>query len=387
MAESLLIVPDQNAYLEALSDAQRQYPALRRGVSSDLLAMFGQMILDIRRDEGAGAITPERAEALSREVDRILRRFGSQANLLLTSGDGAIVRAGELVAGGHRAALTAAAQAAGVTGLRVAFDRIPERAVRLMAARKAAGGLSTTFKSLWEPHLSGIRGEIDSLLVSAVGRGVSADRATLELMYLLARDGDPDILAEIGSRGLRGRRTATALERLRPDLGGVQVKRLKELFVNARRIVVTETNQALSSAHIVASAESPVVALLLYSLSGRHAGLRTSPDVCDILAAHDVGYGPGLYRPEVFPSLPHPYCACFGRAVVRPASEWSKPKPSIIADPRTPGLASSKAIMTAAKTRGPGRRNLTPRYVARQTEMARRQIDASSRAYRELSTP
>jgi hypothetical protein len=126
----------------------------------------------------------------------------------------------------------------------------------------------------------------------------------------------------------------------RYGLSEVDTKALRTLLYDARRIQVSETNNALRAANDAAVSESPVVLATQWQRSGRHH----VPDVCDMLAETDAhGFGAGFYPAGRFPVAPHSHCACYaGRALFRRPSEWTDPKPA----PRPLSINPSDPIHT-----------------------------------------
>lgn len=374
----------ETTYQRVLLQMRQEY--IREGgmldnVRASYHRLFATMLLDLGRDLDRGIITPERAEGLRREIERVLREFVQRLLVALAGREGGFMaQAALMVAAAHQSAFAQANAIAG-TSLRPQFTGIPDRAVSLMLARSREGGLSTSFKSLIEYHYRQVAAELDTFLMSAVGRGVPWNRATLEFAAILARQ-DPDLQKALKGLGPRGGKLAKKIA----DLGEVDAEGLKaarELLFRARRIVIHETNQAHQAASLVASAESPVVALVKWTLSGRHAGLPSSPDVCDVVAAADVGYGPGLYRPEVAPSLLHPFCLCTAQPVTRPVSEWGDPKPAIRKPEGIP-LGLTERIMKGAVRPQSG--TLTPKRMQRAMDAANQYIGAAYGTWTQVST-
>ena len=182
---------------------------------------------------------------------------------------------------------------------------------------------------------------MDRFIASQVGLGVSAETSKRRLAFMLASGSngkiDPALMRALRTRGVAGRRFAQLLRRLEADPDNLgfktkgeareQLATARGLLWKSRRIMVSETNTAHSEAHREASIESPVVGYLRWNLSGRHAGLPSSPDVCDTLANRDLhGLGKGVYYPETYPIRPHPNCGCFQSFVLRPITEWGNDK-------------------------------------------------------------
>lgn len=67
-----------------------------------------------------------------------------------------------------------------------------------------------------------------------------------------------------------------------------------------------ETNEAYRQATVEAAAKKPWVLGLQFTLSHSHP----AEDICDDLAAADMGMGPGVYPVGQYPRTPHPNCMC-----------------------------------------------------------------------------
>ncbi len=345
----------------------------------DFYRLFAQFLLDLTRREGTAPLTPASAVELERWIKARLTDLTQYLHTQINGGsraNGTLRDAAELVTNGHLQATTEAAALAGVS-YSANYDRIPERTLRLMIMRSQAEGLSESFRSLLPLRTRELAGDIDTFLVHMVATGESWQSSTTRLAKILSRDNASvlDALGQLGPRGGRLRRFLKA-----EPLPEVDLKQAKQLLHRSRRIVITETNQAYHTSDIVASAASPVVLFLVWTLSGRHAGLPSSPDVCDLIALHDAGYGPGHYPPEICPSLLHPYCLCTTRKVLRPASQWRLPKPPIA---RPQGL-SRDAAETMLLGRA-GDRVPTSAFVRAQWQRANRKIFASYTTYQELA--
>src|SRR5690606_7061939 len=146
--------------------------------------------------------------------------------------------------------------------------------------------------------------------------------AAQRIMRSLAA-GDPYLRAVAENYGPRGGLTRAArLAGVQYDREAAQVAR--RLGYDAARIARTESAAAFREADSLAALRSPVVAGLQLRLSPRHPVW----DVCDVYATLDLyGLGAGVFPPGKVPVLPHPHCLCFLTPVLRPESEWGRPKP------------------------------------------------------------
>ncbi len=353
-----------DAYNEALLKARREAlggGGLRDEALRRLYREYAAMLVRLQADADAGLLSAERAAGLRRSIEQEMLRLEKRINRVL---DAAMQEAARLAAAGHEAGLAAASDAAGVT-VAHEFTNVPTRALEGMMRRRAYGG-AATFQTLVRRRLGGMAADVDALLSSGVARGISNEQLTKELGLLLSQD-DPQLHEAMKSLGPKGGRTLKAIQEgvVVPD---VQVRQAKSLLHDLRRIAVSEINSAYTEAHNLANAESPVVDLVQWTLSIRHASLGSSPDVCDIVAEADPhGYGPGIYHPETVPPLLHPYCQCWCRAVLRPPEEWGDPKrPAPI--PRE--ITEEEAGRILAKNTTERSRKITERFAAAQRERA-----------------
>ncbi|MDZ7658069.1 hypothetical protein [Fodinibius sp.] len=185
-------MPDYaDEYRRALLNARNQVLS-PRGVPKQayqgLMQLYARMISDINRDLGSETITGERAEQLERIITRRFNQLGEQAGVLFQRRRRQVA---EVAAQGHAEAINRATRAAGVSGISVSFNDIPDQALEVMMLRR--GLTARNFQSVIRRGLVSAADDIDQYLQSAVGRGVSADRAAKELAGILSR-GNDDVL-------------------------------------------------------------------------------------------------------------------------------------------------------------------------------------------------
>jgi hypothetical protein len=318
------------------------------------------MLVQIDRSTAAGLITAERAEALGRTVRAALQNLQDRLSNTLRRGT---LSAAETAALGHAEGVRAAATAAG-RELDVTFADVPERALELMQQRRDEG-IARNFQTLIGRHLQGAARQVDRYLSSAIGRGITYDAAGKELAALLAR-GDETLLETLRQVGPRG-------GRLRQGILGTDVSELPDieavrtLLFDARRIVITEMNTSFHESNRLAAAESPVVDLVRWTLSARHDGLPSSPDVCTVYAESDLhGYGPGLFHPASAPPHPHPFCACTLASITLPPERWGEERP--LPDVEQPSAEQMERELQRLADQGS--RTVTPAFAERQARMA-----------------
>lgn len=179
------------------------------------------------------------------------------------------------------------------------LDRYNQLNVRALASIASRTRNAATFRALVHRNMLDAAPDLDRLLQRAVARGVSATRVARDVEDLL-----------------RGNHPSLRAYDLRiNDLSG-----LRTVSYDARRIALTEVNNAMREANTVAMAASPIVAAMKWQLSGNHS----EPDECDELAnADEHGFGPGFYPPAEWPDAPHPHCGCYqGDVIFHPVDEW-----------------------------------------------------------------
>lgn len=325
------------------------------------------IILRIEADARAGVITAERAEELVRSVAAEMRRFGVQLQTAVTDG---VVEAAEAAARAHELALGAASRAAGIA-VSSSFAQVPRRALRGLMVRRGlelqGGGIAATYRTIINRNVAHAAEALDELLTSAVVRGEDYRRTTLDIARLLAGD-DPKMLEILQGVGPRGGLTAKAIREgvRKPNDPG-----LGRLLSDARRIAVTEPNTAYHEANVQGMIQSPVVDLSKWNTSGRHDGLHSAPDVCDVLEDADLyGYGPGVYHKSVVPSLPHPACGCHVSAVLLKPAEWGRPARPV----------PTMRLLSGAQTKKILGKDKTDAFVASQRDMVNRKIRAAYNA-------
>lgn len=182
-------------------------------------------------------------------------------------------------------------------GLVARFGNVSTRAVNAIASRPSN---AATFKTLIHRHMEAAVPDMDRLITASVARGVTVQKLTNDIADVLA--GDFPSLRDYDMRIT--------------DLSG-----LRTIGSDARRIAVSETNNALREANAMAMRESPIVAAARWQRSGN---MDEDCDECaELAAADDYGFGEGFYPPDAWPLAPHPNCACYaGDVIFTPVEEW-----------------------------------------------------------------
>jgi hypothetical protein len=352
----------QSAYQQAVLDARRLYlTELLPDVLEALVMEYASMIDLIARDMARGTITASRADALYLSI---LDRLEELAIRLGATYDEAAAEAMRIAIAGHQQGLAAAGDLAGRT-VAASFATIPQQVIETMMLRRGLG-VATTFRTLINRNIERLAGEVDAYLTSAVARGVSGRRGSIELAQILARD-DRAVAAVL--KTFNGSLSRAMRAGVPEDI----VTRGRSLLFDARRIMVTETNTAYFEADRAAAVESPVVDLVFWQVSGRHYGLPSSPDVCTVYHEGDHhGYGPGLFNPQNVPAKPHPFCACYTLPQTREPGTWDDPKRPI-PTPRTASEGQVERILEGASKRvealGGTPRTITEKHLERQLNM------------------
>lgn len=367
----------QSAYQKAILDARNLYlDELLPDVLEALEADYIRMLNDIVADFGTGAINEQRANDLYQSV---IDRLEELSIRLGRTFDKAQLEAAELAVSGHAAGVKAVSELAG-TPVSFNFATVANKALEQYVTRRQTVGVATNFRTLFNRHIVEMAPEVDQFLTSAVGRGVGGRRGALELAKMMAR-GEPGLLAQLDKVARGGTSHFTEIP------GGAEYTRLRKILYDARRIMVSETNNMYFEADRVASVESPVVDLVKWTISGRHHAVSSSPDACDVYAESDLhGYGPGIYHPENVPQKPHPHCLCQISSITRPPADWGKPKRPV-PTPRRSAEEQAREIMERSaervKSRGGSPRSITEKHLKRQNKIVNTGLNAANQALTE----
>jgi hypothetical protein len=101
------------------------------------------------------------------------------------------------------------------------------------------------------------------------------------------------------------------IEYERYDVRREEMTPLRGLAMLGATVVVAETFNTMREGDARALAALGLARTGRWTLSARHSGLRSSPDICDDIASRNSGFGPGRYAIDRWPGSPHPYCGCF----------------------------------------------------------------------------
>lgn len=317
-------LPVQSAYRRALEMARVRGFQIGAENEERIRAAFAEVLRGLTADVQDGVITSKRATALREQAIRLLSVFeGRFADATETS----VRLTLEEVAGLHRRVTELLFERAQLDLFALPyvvqqFDVIPTQALASILSRAEN---AATFQTVARRRLQQVVPQIDAFIEGAVARGVGAGRATLDLATILANQ-DADLIARL-PRSLSSslHRGVAHIDLARYGLNPEEVRRVRSILYDARRIQVSETNNALREANTRGLLVSPIVVAAKWQTSGRHP----HTDACDVLASVDLyGYGPGLHPVDAWPFAPHPHCGCTqgGPVVNRPVREWNKPK-------------------------------------------------------------
>lgn len=290
----------KTAFSAALNESRRTGYKVTRETVATLKKGFEDAIKDLVKNRSDNPFQRTRQDELRKELKGMLRELEALQKEITDDGIKSTVRE---IAAIHAEVVRDLVK--GVAGSDAArqvvqrFNRIPIRAVAAMNAKRGE-----TFKTLIERNIQDAAPELDVLLTRAVAQGMSPARLTGDVADLLAGD-NPTGLGEYG-------------------LDPSDVSGIRTLFSDARRIAVSETNNALREANKISLQESPAMAAT-WQRSGRHEGLKQKRDRCDDYAEEDrFGLGPGMWPVDRWPDAPHPYCACVqgGPVVYMDIGDW-----------------------------------------------------------------
>lgn len=336
-----------------------------RAAISRLYALYAKMIKDVDRDFGSGMITEARKEALSRQINARLKDLGKQ--LQQTFADQELIAIDKAIAG-HKNGLDAI-NSLGFT-VSANFEKVPEETIRYMLRRRGIQG-SKNYELLVGRNLEYMGSEVDMFLNSAIGRGVSAERASQELAGMIARD-DPRLLSLIDNGRLSTPKIKAALKE--GTINEETFNEAREILWKSKRIMRTEINTAYREADVISSYKTPVVGYLKWEVSGRHFGVWSSPDICTFYYEDDqFGLGSGVFPILNLPGTPHPNCGCYSTEVYRSPKNWEKQKPGVVEPPTMTHPGIMKLLNERAKTNkhlAEGLRRVTESHIKTQINLA-----------------
>jgi len=189
-----------------------------------------------------------------------------------------------------------------IRAMQGAFSTVPIDAVANEIHRIYPDGRSFS-QRIWRLDRTSRRG-VNQIITKGIARGQSAVKMSRELRRYLY---DPSLQPGTtwtthATKSVTGRGT---------------------IHYNALRLAATEINNAYRESMALLNGRSPVTYGLKWHLSASHPIL----DICDVWADSDLyGMGPGVYPSAAIP-IDHPGGKCYFTDVLRPANQWSMPKP------------------------------------------------------------
>ncbi|NPV30643.1 MAG: hypothetical protein HPY58_13550 [Firmicutes bacterium] len=172
------------------------------------------------------------------------------------------------------------------TGLRTLFATVNRQAVEACWSR-TKNGLFLSDR-IWEKSEK-FRATMRDLIQEAVAIGQDAVK-TARMLQQYVRQGAQTLARDYPKM----------MERMKGRVPG-------DICYEALRLARTETTAAFGEGTIAAARVSPSYKGMKWVLSKSHPLV----DICDTLAAHDEGFGRGIYSPGNEPPYPaHPNCLC-----------------------------------------------------------------------------
>jgi len=284
----------------------------------------------------------------------------------------------------HEELIKQASSQAGVN-INYSFEGFNIDALEGMFTRRGIDVVNS-FKTLQNSRISSaLSGPLSDLIERGIKSG-DWQETTRRIARLLSLGDAPDIKALqniADEQGISLTELISARMEEIPDEVGFSEAMRRQMF-NARRIAQTEIDVAIHEGERVAAERNPVNKGLKWQTSGRHSGLRSAPDVCDVFERYDFhGLGPGIYYPSTLPAKPHPFDGCTRLYVMRQPSEWGMDredpvKPRMIQDPEVAQLMGS--LVTSRS------RDLTPRYISYTTSQANRYVQLAWQSWQQQQT-
>lgn len=293
---------------DILRDLRESIGARSRELDRVIFSEYARVVQAILGEESSGRIDRTTAAQLRILFREQFAGFVEKVNKL--TDDGIEQTIGNVTAKWHASVGRILKRQA--VDLSIDWKDVRPEALRLMARTRGA----EEFRSLLKYKLQKkVIPQLDSIIDTSIARGTSAEDLKRQIARVMVNE-DPRVVAVIG----KGNRTL--IQNADSMLG--QPNFAKNLLFDARRIAVSENNNALRESNRAAADITGMVAAMHWNLSGRHGGLPSSPDECDALANADLfGFGPGYYPPKSWPQAPHPLCGCYQGAVkFLPKDQW-----------------------------------------------------------------
>lgn len=350
----------QDEYQAILTQSRTGVLGLRGAplfAQANLESLFADLLIGLLNQQQQGLLSAERAAILEQQINAMLQQYVVRGGSLIEQSTQTAIRAAA------RAQQQATASAASANGqsLSIQTAGINEQALLYMALRR--GLPRYNYRTLLSRNLGEWQDEVQTLLDQFIGTGTDARTAARHIARIFTIN-DPNVF-KLYNRLAEG----TTLRQLKADgVNPDDFAGLKTAIYDARRIVVTETNTAYREAELIAARRSPVVGALQWTLSGRHYGLPSTPDVCTIYAEYDLfGQGKGVFPIDNFPSTPHPFCGCSKNFIVRSPEQWNQQRSTLSQPPALNALSFASRFV-----------GKTPKHLQRQISIANRHLQLAA---------
>lgn len=280
-----------------------------------------QALVDFDEAVSKGRVTDIRSPILRRNLGRMLEGLKQTLPKIMESGldeaTGTAIRA-------HIVGMQNAIRATGteIPNLKNVIDNFEKLKTNALSYVPMRQGLDPnfTYRTYLNLGITNLRREIDLAIASGIQRGIPADEFTKELALKMSKN-DPEFNKVLQNLGPRGGKLRNGMKNV--NIPKDQVRRAKSFLYQARRIAVSEVNNAYNEADLLATREATVVGYNEWQVSGRHYGLPSTPDACTFNYEVDqFGLGEGVFHVETTPSLLHPFCGCYTLKIFREPEEW-----------------------------------------------------------------
>lgn len=312
-------------YHAALSAARDAALVLTRDQQRLLIEILEEYAKEIERAAAVG-LTRRTSAAVLREVAALIDAM--TGDLAGATGDAIRLTARQVAEVQALATAELIAASGSTLAVGAAFTGTGARAAQAVLARPELAEAFVTIRTNAKAAANRIirRGMIRGAPYTAVARELRQHIVMPDSLL----EGDAVLLADrrrIGYKAIE----ALGYEPTPANLALVRSE-ASQIAYRAARIARTETMVAQAEATIQGAIDSPVVALVHWTLSYRH----TEACACEPLAELDLyGHGPGLYDPRNGPIRPHAHCWCPILHVLRSKDQWGKPRgpvPELLVD-------------------------------------------------------
>lgn len=310
--------PDFTAYHLAIAEARARGLTLQDAQARSFVALLVEHVRGLEDLVKRGLARGRELATVRREALRLVQQLVQDLEAQVKGG--ALLTTRSVAELHARATVQLVAQLGDLALVDAAAAAMARVALPAYQAVTARAELTAAMKSIRADAVEAADRVLRRAVLDGGGDPDTLARA-LRLQLLGAEGFPPDALRDLRRIGY-GTLKAMGLDPTPANLALVK-EQGGRIARRARLIARTEIMAAEHEAGVRAAAESPVVGLLKWVLSGRHP----EEDECDALADLDwYGHGVGLYLPEQFPLRPHPRCLCGRVHVLRDPREWHTPK-------------------------------------------------------------